>query len=230
MKQQILEALKTKFEGVDEKILNRIAERLAKTVTTEEGVQPAVDGVTYQQIIDSEADRRATEATQTAVTNYEKKHGLKDGQKTEKVETGDETTKKEPDKKDAEPAKKGTEGGSDDTPAWAKALIESNKSLAEKLAGLERDKLTGTRKQKLDTVIAKLPENLRKPYGRINISDMTEDEFSTFLTETGTEVDGIAGDLESKGSVLQTPKPGGNFTKGKQPSKEDVDSVVNSML
>jgi hypothetical protein len=85
MKQQIQDALKTRFEGIDEKILNRIAEKTAKTVTTEDGVQPAVDGVTFQQIIDGESDRRATEATQKAVTNYEKKHGLKDGQK---IETG----------------------------------------------------------------------------------------------------------------------------------------------
>ena len=52
MKQKILEALKTRFIGVDEKVLNRVAEKLAKTVTTEEGVQPAVDATTFQQIID----------------------------------------------------------------------------------------------------------------------------------------------------------------------------------
>ena len=83
MRQQILEALKAKFSGVSEKILGRIADKLAKTVTTAEQVATAVEGVTFQQVLDSYGDSRATEAQQTAVHNYETKYGLKDGQKIE---------------------------------------------------------------------------------------------------------------------------------------------------
>ena len=78
-KEQLLEALKAKFEGVDASILNRVAGKLAKTVTSEEQVATAVEGVTFQQVLESYGDSRATEATQTAVSNYEKRHGLKDG-------------------------------------------------------------------------------------------------------------------------------------------------------
>ena len=53
MYQQILDALKKKFTGVNDKILERMAKKLAKTTKTEDEVQPAVDGVTFQQIIDS---------------------------------------------------------------------------------------------------------------------------------------------------------------------------------
>lgn len=81
MKKQILEALKAKFQGVSEAILNRIADKLAKTVTTAEQVATAVEGVTIQQVIESYGDSRATEAQQTAVHNYETKYGLKDGVK-----------------------------------------------------------------------------------------------------------------------------------------------------
>ena len=63
MKKIILDALKAKYVGVSESILNRMAEKLVKTVTKEEDVAAAVEAVTFQQI-DSEADRRATEASQ----------------------------------------------------------------------------------------------------------------------------------------------------------------------
>lgn len=81
MKPQIIEALKTKFPGVAEKILNRIADKLVKTVTIKDQIATFVQGVTTQTIIESYGDSRATQASQTAVANYEKKHGLKDGQK-----------------------------------------------------------------------------------------------------------------------------------------------------
>lgn len=87
MKQQILTALKAKFVGVSDAILDRVATKLAQTVTTAEQVQTAVDGVTFQQVLESYGDSRATQATQTAVHNYETKYGLKDGVKVTPPET-----------------------------------------------------------------------------------------------------------------------------------------------
>lgn len=81
MRKEILEALKAKFTGVSETILGRIADKLAKTVTTAEQVKAAVEAYTWQQVIEGYGDSRATEAQQTAVHNYEQKYGLKDGQK-----------------------------------------------------------------------------------------------------------------------------------------------------
>lgn len=53
MRKAILDALKAKFQGVSESVLNRIADKLCKTVTTAEQVQTAVDGVTIQQVIEA---------------------------------------------------------------------------------------------------------------------------------------------------------------------------------
>jgi hypothetical protein len=218
MKKELLEALKTKFAGVSDAILSRIAEKLAKTVTTEDGVQPAVDAVTLQQVIDGEADRRATEATQTAVVNYEKKHSIKEGKP---VQGGGQDTKTEPVK-----TKEG--GNNEDAPAWAKPLIDSTKALSERLANLEGEKVTATRKQKLDAIIEKLPENLRKPYGRIALKSMTDEEFETFITETTTEVEDVVNDLAAQGSVITPPKKDGKATK-KQPSKEELEEVMKGL-
>ena len=83
MFEKILAGLKTKFPGVDSKILERIAKKKAETTTTEDEVKTVVDGVTFQSIIDSEGDRRANEAQSSAVSNYEKKYKLKDGKPSE---------------------------------------------------------------------------------------------------------------------------------------------------
>ena len=174
MKKELLEALKAKFVGVSDKILDRIAEKLAKTVTTTEGVASAVEGVTFQQILDSYGDSRATEATQTAISNYEKKYGLKDGKV--KEGEGDETKKKDPKKED-----------DDETPAYVKELIEANKKLNERLGKIETERTSTARKQKLSKILEKLPESLRKGYERMAL-DGTDEEFATKLTEIETEI------------------------------------------
>lgn len=219
MKNKILDALKAKFEGVSDAILGRIADKLAKTVTTEDGVQPAVDGIILQQVIDGEADRRATEATQTAVTNYEKKHSLKEGKP---VNGGEQEAKIKPDEKEGD--------GKVDTPAWAKALIESNKAFGEKLAALEGEKVTTLRKQKLDAAIEKLPDSLKKPYERISLKGMTDDEFNVLITETTKEVEGLIAELSAKGAVMRVPPKNGKENAGKEPSKEDAAKVLEGLI
>jgi hypothetical protein len=217
MRQMILEALKTKFPGVSETVLGRIADKLARTATAEEQVAPAVEGVTFQQIIDGEADRRATEATQTSVANYEKKHGLKDGQK---VQTGGGT--------DADPNKKEPDTGTGgDLTAITAAITAAMKPIQDEINALKTGKVQETREQKLNAVIAKLPDNLKKPYGRISLKDMTEDEFNTFITETTSEVDGVANDFAVQGSVLKPPMKGGSTKK--EPTKEEATAILSGM-
>lgn len=186
MKKKILEALKTKFEGVSEAILDRIAVKLAKTVSTEDQVATAVEGVTLQQVIESYGDSRATEAQQTAVRNYEAKYNLKDG-KPEKIDGG------EPNKG------KATEtSGAEDTPAWVKALTD-------RLDRLEASRTAENRKQQLGKVIDRLPENLRKAYERLPLEGYSDEQFSTVLSEITTEVEGIAGETAAKGGVFGKP-------------------------
>ena len=71
MKDRILAALKAKFSGVSADILDRIAGMLAKTVTTEEQVATAVEGVTEEliNVIEGYGDSRATGAQKTAATS-----------------------------------------------------------------------------------------------------------------------------------------------------------------
>lgn len=84
MKKKLLDALKTKFVGIDEVVLERIATKRAEGLTDESKVTAIVDGITIQDVVKSYGDFRANEAATSSVTNYEEKHGLKDGKPIEK--------------------------------------------------------------------------------------------------------------------------------------------------
>lgn len=215
--QDILNALKAKFEGVSENVLGRIARKLEKTVTTAEQVKTAADAVTLQQLIEGYADSRATEATQTAVHNYETKYGLKDGEKTN--QGGDPKPNPNP----QQPT-----GGAEDTPAWAKALMEQNKALTDRIAKMEGASVTADRKQRVSAIVAKLPETLRKPYERIALDTMTADEFNALATELTAEVDGIASDITAKGAVFGRPTDkGGNQGNDTALTKEQQEAIAH---
>lgn len=145
--EQILAGLQQKFTGVDTAILTRIATKKAEGVTDETKVNSIVEGISFSDVLNSYGDFRAGDASKTAVTNYEKKHNLKDGKPVAETTP----TQKPEDKKD-------------DVPAWAQALIDSNKSLSDKLTQLETEKAQATRSQQ---ILAKakeygIPENYAK--------------------------------------------------------------------
>jgi len=200
MKKELLAALKAKFEGVNESILSRIADKLAKTTTKEEDVATAVSGVTIQQIIEGYGDSRATEAQQSAVRNYEEKYGLKDGEKLQ------------------EPKPKPQE---ETMPEWAKQLVAENKTLSERLGKMDGERITAERKQKLSAVFKKLPENLRKP-----VDKLSDEEFTTLVGEITAEVDEIASSVKSKGAVFGRPAAHQGGDNSQELSKEEQEAIA----
>jgi len=78
--ERIFEGLKTKFDGVEEAILRRMAEKRAEGVADEAKADELVQGIGFGDVVQSYGDYRAEEASKTAVRNYEKKFNLKAGQ------------------------------------------------------------------------------------------------------------------------------------------------------
>lgn len=219
MRKEILDALKAKFPGVSESILSRIADKLAKTASTQEQVTTAVEGVTFQQVLESYGDSRATEAQQTAVSNYEKKHGLREGQK---VEGG--APKTEPNK-DTPPA-----GGGDFASQITEAVKAAVKPLQDEITALKTGKVTETRRQKLDAIISKLPEDLRKPYARTPVNDMSDEEFEALTGEIQTEVEGLVTATTVRGAVFGRPAGGAQAgPKGKEATEEEASKVIERL-
>ena len=156
--EQIFAGLQQKFSGVDTATLTRIATKKAEGVTDETKVNSIVEGISFQDVLTSYGDFRAGDARITAVANYEKKHNLKDGKPIENPE--EKKDEKKDDKKD-------------EVPAWAQALIDSNKTLSEKLSAYESEKAQAQRNSQISAVAKKygIPEFMLKDR---NIPENTE--------------------------------------------------------
>jgi hypothetical protein len=185
MKTKILELLKTKFPGVQDSVLGRIADKLAKTALTEDAATTAVEGVTIQTVIDSYADSRANEATQTAVTNYEKKHGIKDGKPT--------TAEPQP-------------GGGEPQSEIAKIVAEAMKPLHDKIAAFESGKTTDTRRSVLEAKLkeAKAPEVFTNQTLKfVDKMNLTDEEFEQYTQEVIDNAAKLAQDTVNAGLANQ---------------------------
>lgn len=213
MKGKILEALKAKFEGVDAKILGRIADKLAKTTTSEEDVATAVEGVSFSDVLNMYGDSRATEAANTAISNYEKKHGIKNGKK---VMDEDEDSKDGLDKQD-------------DAPEWAKALIASNKAMQDEINALKKGKVTEGRKQRFDKILEGLTEAQKKAYSRTSYDSLSDEEFDTLLSEVGEEVEGLVSENKASGASFRPPMTNGKSKDVKAASDKEVDDVLGKL-
>lgn len=210
MRNKIIELLKAKFEGVSDSIIERLADKLAKNIADESGIQQAVEAVTIQQLLESYGDSRATEAQRTAVKNYERKHGLKDGQKVDGSEPANDATKQEPSA----------------IPEWAQKLIESNKALKARLDAMDTERTAKTRLQRVEEIIATLPDALRKPYTRVDYASMSDDEYTKLLTDLPAEVAESERAVGVKNAVFgrpgATPAASGDSTKATDAELDEV--------
>ena len=139
MFEKILPVLRTKYKdlGLSETILKVMAETLAKSVKEETEIETAVEGVEGQlRIYQSFEDRNRTQQKEIA-----------DLKKSLEAEPKKEEPKEEP--KDPK-TKEGEE-----VPAWAQAIIDSNKVIIEKQESIDKEKAQKTNSEKL---VAKLNE------------------------------------------------------------------------
>lgn len=217
MKEQILEALRSKFPGRSAVILGRIADKLAKTATTPEQVTTAVEGVTPEliEVIESYGDSRATEASTTAVTNYEAKYGLREGKP---------TTTPAPTGEGNDNAPKGQ--ADESVPAWAVSLTERVTALQNELNRRDAERTTTGRRQALEAIYGHLPESLRKGYERISLDTLSDDEFAKLSAEVTAEVGEIGKAFAAKGAVFSTPSAHhGGAGAQKELTKEQIEEI-----
>lgn len=213
MEKKILDALTEKYSGVKESILRRVATKLAKTVTEEDDITTAVEGA-FADVLEAYGDQRATDAQKTAVANYERKHGLKDGKA---VDGG------KPDNDEPEPIP------ADDTPEWAKALIEANKSLKERLDAMDGEKRSQSRRSIIDGILEPLTDIQRKPYKHMRLEDMSEDDFTALQETIKGEVEEMVNEQNARSTVFGRPAQLGKQQNSQQATEKEVDAVVKTM-
>lgn len=196
MKEKIFSALKTKFEGIQDAILNRVAEKMSETVTTEEAVATSVEGVTLQNLLDSYADSRATDAAQSAVRNFRQKHGIGEDGKPMKKEDS------------PKPPKKGDSG--DEPPEWFKAYQSKvDADLTEAKSRLEEMDKSKTREKLKVTVVTRLKEKgvdeAFIPLLTKNINIDSEDQLDQLVDGMHKDYQSIVQTKAEQGVVISVP-------------------------
>ena len=213
MKETILNALKEKFQGLNDNVLERAANKLIKEIKDVDNVKETVDNYTFQQLLDSYTDSRVTEAQQTAIKNYEQKYSLKDG----KTLTPNNTlnTNKEINKVE------------ENIPSWAKELIDNNKKLQTELQSYKNEKVAISRKEQINKAIQSLPQNIQKIYARIPINDYDNDGFNNLLNEITTEASDLNKSLSQSKVVFNKPLGINNNTN--QATSDETDAVLKKL-
>ena len=199
--EQILAGLKTKFQGVEDATLQRMASKKAEGVTDESKVNSIVEGISFQDVLTSYGDYRADGAQKTAVSNYEKKHNIKDGKPIEEPKPQDPLPT---------PAPQTTE----QVPAWAQSLIDSNKTLSEKLAAMDAKTKADERNQQIAAVAKSfgIPEYVYK--GKQIADDVDLNQYFTDVKQ----------EMQNGGfQFAKSPE------EGNHEHKDDMDSLLDGV-
>ena len=201
MKEKLLAFLKGKLQGTSESYLNGIAEHYAKTITDETQIETTLnDGVIdllklNAGILQTEGDRRATEAQKTAVKNAFEKLGL------------DETGKPKSTPSPVTPPQTDLEA------TLARLLDARLTPLQEKITGFEKEK---TQSQLMGKLTSKLKEKgISESFwkGR-NLAIETEADIDTLATTIETDFDVFRQEQADSGVVLNSPMSGGVKAEG----------------
>lgn len=239
MKKKLIEAIMAKFVGIDENTAKRLAERaIAKSeaITNDDEVAAAVKAIALSDVLKSVTDYSADEA----VKRYEEKYNLEKGEKKKSPEDNDDANKPNEPKPKPAPQVGGGEGGEKKDELTMEAIKslfagyqkEFNKKLEEVstgLASIRNGRITETRRAKLDELLKDLKDYQRKPYGRIQVDKMTDEEFDGLLAEVKEEVNDIVAENRASGGIV-TPALGGRHTPTgptKEATKEEIENLVN---
>ena len=212
MKEKFLALLRTKFEGVQDAVLQRVADAKFKNVSktaTEDEIQGIVDGLTYQDVIEDYANSRVTEASRTSVVNYEKKHGLKNGKP---VQPGGQNPNVDV---------------PDDVPDYIKTLMAQNQKLQEKIEGFEtrqnQEALADRVRKKLS--VKNIPVSF---YKSRPLAVENEDEIDSLVDAISGDYDELKSELAKDGIVPDTPKHSFGSATGKSVDKDIEEWAGNS--
>lgn len=221
MLEKILAALKTKYSniGFGDKAIQGVAAFLATTVTEEDKIDDAVSGMEpLLKSFQGDVDKRVTDAVAKAKKEFSKE------------------PEKEPEKEKKEEPKK-VESKSDDMPEWAKSLIESNKSLTEKLSKFEGENTAKTRQQllneKLDGVSDIFKNATIRGFDKMQFKD--DDEFTSYLAEVATDAENVKKEMSEMGisvigaSASKSLKSPDSNQKTKEATDAEIDLIYGKL-
>ncbi len=215
---KILEALKSKFEGVSAKQLEVKARAMAKQGKTETDVER----VTLDSVIEAYADFR----TNSAMDKLKAEHAAA----IEKL-GGKGESKSQPDKE-------GGKGSGGDDPKESEAIKEMRKTLKAQSELIEelkksnaedaRTKLQSQRRSEIAEMVKVLDEPLREPYLRGDFAALDDEAYAALKEQNRTSIEAAQQYRRGAGSAFRTPGGGAPSATAGEASNEEMDKLYEA--
>lgn len=226
-KQQVLLKLKPKVKafGFNKKELMSVAAKIADNLTSEDDasdedvnaeIDTQIDAVLpYLQVSQSFANR--------VIEENRKKNGDDDETDDDDDDESSNPTNRQPGSNKKNPKNKGK---NDDAPEWAKGMMQTIETLTGKISALEGEKLTTSRKAKLEALLkdaGTFGTRTLKSFNKMNFEN--DEEFEEFLSEVEEDLKAYNQERADAGlSTMGTPPAAG----GGKPKESEV--ITDSQL
>ena len=220
--EKLLEALRAKFVGLGDDVLGLYANKVKRDGMTDDEAIASVPDLTWANLFRFYSDFRADQASKTARKNAEKDFNAKlqaenkqkaDLQPLEQTglqpqqqnQNNVQTQQQNQNNVQTQQQQKAEES----VPTWAKALLEQNKQLAERLNAFETAKAVDGRRSEVANIIKDLNPSMRRAYERTPLDNLSEEQFQQLKSEIASEVKQIQDDGRGKSTIFGKPL-GGN--------------------
>ncbi len=216
IKKAIRALLQTKFGGAQLSAarVDELAKRFEGKVTTEEELEEKMGAINeYLPFTDLAKDDDRARSVQAEL---------------DKLKTPAPAPQPTP----PEPTPVLTPAASEEVPAWAKAIIDGNKTVTEKLAALEGQKVVNDRRSIIQAKLKDAGEDysakVLRDFGRMSFA--TDEDFTTYLTDVETDfANHTQTQAESKLGKDSPFSSVGKDGKVKEATKEELDSVMSEI-
>lgn len=211
MKEKILALLIAKFAGVRKDGLAQLALSLSLQVETDEDATALIEKLDDKKVNDfikdwrSDIDKEVSESNKKYESNLKKKFNFVEKEK-------------QVNEPPADPP-------GEQAPEWAKALIEQNKAMQDRVNLIEIGKVKESRLAQIKSKLDGLPESFKtqklKDFGRMQFEN--DEDYNQYLTEFDTDIKAFNQELIDKGLSGHSKPLFGKETDG-------VSSAVNDYL
>ncbi len=211
---KILEALKSKFEGVSAKQLEVKARAMAKQGKTEADVE----SVTLDSVIEAYADFRTNSAADKLKAEHAaaiEKLGGKGGTASQPVEGG-----------------KGSNGDDLNESEVIKEMRKAMQLQADELAALKkshsedaRTKLQSQRRSEIAEMVKVLDAPLQEPYLRGDFAALDDEAYAALKEQNRTSIEAAQQYRRGAGSAFRTPGGGAPSATAGEASKDEMDRL-----
>lgn len=148
----------------------------------------------------------------------------------DKDKSKDDSDKANPDKKDDDDK---SDKDKDETPAWAQALIDTNKALQAEVAAIKAGNTTSSRRSTLEAKLKDAPEKFKarvlRDFAKMNLE--TDEDFTDYLADIEQDV---ADEIQAQSDAgLGGDAPVGGIGGGgkgtKEASQAEIDAIAETL-